>query len=263
VEEIGEGEVEVETGWAEYSHNRYFNVRAGKQRSPQYFWAHRYPNLTLSTDLPIHLRELFPPELVGVMVHGSAATPVGASEFNVGYRAYVANNQVVGLNRQDRSDRKAFGGRLQFQFPVSGPWKRLDVAVDAYKGRFEGEEEHLVTDTVWGLEEQIEVGPFQLYSEYARGNSLGVTRHGYYVQPAVRLHERWVGFYRLERLDSEQIDRNELRHQGGINFRPYPQIAVKFEYYRSLPRERGGVHFGESEEKKPFNGIAAAAVFFF
>ena len=30
---------------------------------------------------PIYLRELFPPELVGVMLHGQVSRPVGSSEF--------------------------------------------------------------------------------------------------------------------------------------------------------------------------------------
>src|SRR5688572_29541679 len=73
----GEGQVAVENAWMEYNHNRLFSVRVGKQLSPQYWWQNHYPNLTLSTALPIYLRELFPAELVGVTVQGSAARPVG------------------------------------------------------------------------------------------------------------------------------------------------------------------------------------------
>jgi hypothetical protein len=53
----GEGEVAVESAWMEYNHNRLLSVRVGKQLSPQYWWQHRYPNLTLSTALPIYLRK--------------------------------------------------------------------------------------------------------------------------------------------------------------------------------------------------------------
>ncbi|MBC8106784.1 MAG: hypothetical protein H7Z14_09360, partial [Anaerolineae bacterium] len=88
----GEGQVAVENAWMEYNHNRFLSVRFGKQLSPQYWWQNHYPNLTLSTTLPIYLRELFPAELVGVTVQGSTARPVGTSEFGVGYKFYVANN---------------------------------------------------------------------------------------------------------------------------------------------------------------------------
>ena len=84
----------------------------GKQLSPQYWWQNHYPNLTLSTALPIYLRELFPAELVGVMVQGSAARPVGTSEFGVGYKFYVANNNFEG-NSRTRSARRQVVGRAR------------------------------------------------------------------------------------------------------------------------------------------------------
>jgi hypothetical protein len=48
-----------------------------------------------------------------------------------------------------------------------------------------------------------------------------------------------------------------------VNYRPYPQIALKGEFYRSQPLERDFVHAEEGEENGPFNGFATAAVFFF
>jgi hypothetical protein len=100
-----------------------------------------------------------------------------------------------------------------------------------------------------------------LNAEYARGRWLGLTRFGYYVQPAVRLQDQWVAFYRIEGLESQRVQRAEQRHLLGINFRPVSQIAVKVEYYRSIALERA---FILSEEgRKSFNGLAAAAAFFF
>src|SRR3954468_5099507 len=130
----GEGQVAVENAWMEYNHNRFLGVRFGKQLSPQYWWQNHYPNLTYSTDLPIYLRELFPAELVGVMVQGSAARPVNASEFGVGYKVYVANNNFEGNSRTDLRDGKAWGARGQLRFPTGGAVKRFDVAADIYRG---------------------------------------------------------------------------------------------------------------------------------
>jgi hypothetical protein len=257
----GEGQVAVENAWMEYSHSRFVNVRVGKQLSPQYWWQNRYPNLTLSTDLPIHLRELFPPELVGVMVHGSAASPVGASEFGLGYRFYISNNQFEGNSRTDRRDGKSWGGRLQLRFPTAGRLRRLDVAADLYRGQVGLVTQELVADNVFGFEGQLEVDRFLFQGEYARGRTLGTTRFGYYLQPAVRLHDEWVTFYRAERLESPLSHRAEMRHLAGLNFRPFPQIAIKGEYYRALPLGRSYI---ESEEAlRRVNGFAAAAVFFF
>ena len=257
----GEGQVAVENGWMEYNHNRYLGVRVGKQLSPQYWWQNHYPNLTYSTDLPIYLRELFPPELVGVTVQGTATRPVGSSEFGVGYKVYVANNDFEGNNLTDLRDGKAWGGRLQVRFPTSGALKRFDVAGDVYQGHLGMVGGELADDKVAGFEEQLEVSRFMLNSEYARGRSEGSTRSGFYVQPAVRLNPDWLTFYRVEQLESPRLQRAEIRHLAGINYRPYSQIALKLEYYRSVPLIRSFIL--SDEERKAFNGFATAAVFFF
>ncbi len=259
----GEGQVAVENAWLEYNHNRHLNIRAGKQLSPQYWWQNHYPNLTYSTDLPIYLRELFPPELVGVTVQGSGATPVGASEFAVAYKFYVANNDFEGNSRTDLRSGKAVGGRVQVRFPTKGALKRFDVAGDVYRGHVSltGHAEDLADDNVTGFESQLEISRFLLNGEYARGRSMGVTRSGYYAQPAVRLSDDWLAFYRVEQLESARVQRAERRHLAGINYRPFPQIALKLEYYRSMPLIRSFILSGE--ERKPFNGVATAAVFFF
>jgi hypothetical protein len=259
----GEGQVAVENAWMEYNHSRFVSVRFGKQLSPQYWWQNHYPNLTLSTALPIYLRELFPAELVGVTVQGAVARPVGASEFGVGYNFYVANNNFEGNSRTDRRDGKSWGARGQLRFPTAGALRRFDVAADVYRGHVGLTDKSLADDNVYGFETQVEISRFLLQTEWARGKSLEMERTGYYVQPAIRLHEDWISFYRAEQLESPRIRRAERRHIAGLNYRPYPQIALKGEFYRSQPLEREFMHVEGDAESKPFNGFATAAVFFF
>lgn len=258
----GEGQVAVENAWIEYNHNPYFNVRVGKQLSPQYWWQHRYPNLTYSTTMPIYLRELFPPELIGVMVRGQVTRPVGASEFGIGYSVYTSNNNFEGNSQSDLREGKAWGARVQVRFPTGGLLKRFDVAADLYRGHSAFEEgAELAEDDVNGFEGQLEFGRLFVNGEYARGESEGVKRTGYYFQPAVQLHRDWIGFYRLEDLESPRLQRAERRHLAGVNYRPFAQVAVKGEWYRSIPLNRAFIV--SEEERKSFNGFAAAAVFFF
>ncbi len=259
----GEGQVAVENAWMEYNHNRLLSMRVGKQLSPQYWWQNHYPNLTLSTTAPIYLRELFPAELVGVMVQGSAARAVGASEFGAGYKFYVANNNFEGNSRADLRDGKSWGARGQLRFPARGALRRLDVAADVYRGHVGLTNDALAEDNVFGWEAQLQVSDFLLQTEWARGKSLEQTRTGFYLQPAWRVDEDWITFYRVEQLESPRIRRAERRHIGGVNFRPYPQIALKGELYRSQVLERDFLHAEEGGDAKPFNGFAAAAVFFF
>ena len=121
------------------------------------------------------------------------------------------------------------------------------MAADIYRGNVGLTNNELVEDNVFGFEAQLEVSRFLLQTEWARGKSLGLTRTGYYVQPALRLHEDWITFYRAEQLESPRIQRAERRHLAGLNYRPYPQIAIKGEFYRSQPLERDFLHT-EGEE---------------
>src|SRR5688572_21003376 len=165
----GEGQVAVENAWMEYNHNRLLSVRVGKQLSPQYWWQNHYPNLTLSTSLPIYLRELFPAELVGVTLQGTTAAPVGTSELGLGYKFYVANNNFEGNSRTDRQDGKSWGARGQLRFPTGGALRRFDVAADLYRGHVGLSNNELAEDNVFGLETQLEVSQFLFQSEWARG----------------------------------------------------------------------------------------------
>lgn len=263
--ETANGEIKIENAWMEYNHSRHFNVRVGKQLFPQYWQTYHYPSLAFSTQRPINTAgTLFPREFVGAMIYGSTSAPAGASEFGVGYKVYVGNNQVPDFGRRDETDGKAVGGKLQFQFPVAGRLKKFAVAADVYKGKLTNEDVTLGSDTIWGLDTQLEVDRFLFLGEYARGNSLGTRRYGYYLQPAVRLAPQWVAFYRNERVDDPRPVRGGtigIRHATGINFRPVPQISFKAEFFRTLPRLRA---FGASDPKnKPTNGLATSAVFFF
>ena len=116
------------------------------------------------------------------------------------------------------------------------------MAVDIYRGNVGLANNELAEDNVVGFETQLEVSQFLFQSEWARGKSLGQTRTGYYLQPAFRIDEDWIAFYRLEQLESPRIVQAERRHLAGVNFRPYPQIAFKGELYRSQPLERDFIH---------------------
>ena len=105
----GEGQVAVENAWMEYNHNQYLNVRVGKQLSPQYWWQHRYPNLTYSTTLPIYLRELFPPELIGVMVRGQVTQTGGHVRIRSRLFAVRVEQQLRGQQPVRLGERQVVG----------------------------------------------------------------------------------------------------------------------------------------------------------
>ena len=120
----------------EYNHNRFLSVRFGQAAVAAVLVAESLsePDAIRPT-LPIYLRELFPAELVGVMVQGSAARPVGKSELGVGYKFYVANNNFEGNSQTDLRDGKAWGARGAGALPdAADRCRRFDVAADIYRG---------------------------------------------------------------------------------------------------------------------------------
>lgn len=258
----GEGTVAVRNAWVEYDHSRELNVRVGKFLSPQYWWQNRYPNVVYTTDIPLHLRELFPPELVGAMVSGVVARPAGDSELGVGYKLYVSNTESEQAFRGDIIDEKSWGGRAELHLPAMGRLRLLNVAADIYRGRtaLEGGT-GVVENHVWGVEGQMELDRFSLRTEYAQGRWLDNTRFGYYVQPAVRLADDWLAYYQLEGLESPRVQAAELRHLAGVNFKPFPEVAIKAEYYRTVPLDRSFIEHEEGRDA--FNGFAAALALFF
>jgi hypothetical protein len=149
------------------------------------------------------------------MFQGNAARPVGNSELGFGYKFYVANNNFEGNSQSDLSDAKSWGARGQVRFPVSGAVRRIDVAADIYRGKVGLTDNTLAEDNVFGFESQIEISSFLFQTEWARGKSLEQTRTGFYLQPAWRIDEDWITFYRAEQLESPRIPaRGAPPHRG-------------------------------------------------
>ena len=238
------------------------SVRFGRQLSPQYLVAEPLSEPD-ALDRAAHLPPRAVPGGTGRRDGSGVRRPAGRVRLSsgVGYKLYVANNNFEGNSRADLRDGKSWGARGQVRFPTGGALRRFDVAADIYRGHVGLTTNELVEDNVMGFESQLEVSSFLFQTEWARGKSLEQTRTGYYLQPALRIDEDWIAFYRVEQLSSPRIRQAERRHMAGLNYRPYPQIAFKGELFRSEPLEREFIH--SEEERKPFNGFAAAAVFFF
>ena len=68
-------------------------------------------------------------------------------------------------------------------------------------------------------------------------------------------------FYRVEQLESPRIQRAERRHLAGLNYPAVRADRAQGGVLPRLPLERSFI--SSEEERKPFNGFATAAVFFF
>ena len=144
--EIGQvnrsGEVIIERAWAEWEYRDWFKLRGGTFFIPYGIWnlEHGAPIL-LSTFTPILLRrQIFPERTTGVQANGL----VGFDFFDLKYYAWVGNGKVqieeAALPTQDNQNNKAYGGRLEFQFPYTGIFRELAFGISGYTGKVQGQE---------------------------------------------------------------------------------------------------------------------------
>jgi hypothetical protein len=85
----GTGGVLVESAWAEYLHADWLKARAGKLLLPRYWNVNHDPNVMLSSERSLMVKEIYPGDGTGLMFHGTAfVRDVGAT-----YHLYVTNGE--------------------------------------------------------------------------------------------------------------------------------------------------------------------------
>jgi len=215
----GNGELKVETAWAEYLHAEWLHVRGGKLLLPQYWNVNHYPNVVLSTERPLMVRALYPADTTGLMAYGTAYV----GQLGTTYHLYYGNGQSADRSHTDDNEGKEVGGQLTFHLDqlVDGV-ARMNVGIGAMS-------DPTATDhnDVYGLDTQINAGRYELLAEYAKRAS-DASGEGFYVQPSARVWREVRCFYRYEFTDFENAPRQE-RHTLGVNFRPQPDVSRKLE----------------------------------
>jgi hypothetical protein len=259
------GELEIETAWLEYRHSDHLRMRAGKLLLPQYWQTYHYPNLTQSTLPPLMVGNVFPKSIVALQASGDWWTDNGRA---ISYALYVGNGGDAEQHELDQNDNKAVGGRLTLRLAGRNKpaWlDTLDLSVSGYVG----DDEDGRSESILGFDTQIRAGRTELLAELAHGNQAKYSRRhfrwfhggsgeslGFYVQPSYRLAPQWHVFYRYDYLDLDDdswTPFDEKRHTLGVNFRPRPNISLKFELFHGEPEAHND----------DFNGLASSVVFNF
>jgi hypothetical protein len=208
----------MEYGWFEYRAADALVVRGGKFLLPQYWNVNHYAPVVLSTMRPLVVRNVFPTDTVGMMLHGKVFPgATGAS-----YSVYYANGQST--TATDDNPNKAVGGHVTVHLGEAVPWfSRLDLGASVHSeraaslgGGFD----------VVGADAQVNTTRYELLFEYAH-RAANPDVEGFYLQPSVRLFAEVRGFYRYDYLDDGANP--ETRHTVGVNWRPEPNVSLKLE----------------------------------
>ncbi|MBI5136879.1 MAG: hypothetical protein HZA24_06020 [Nitrospirae bacterium] len=211
----GDGQVKLENAWVEYNHGGAVNLRAGKLFLPQYWNVNHYPTTVLTTQRPLMVRAVFPADITGVMLHGTAFS----GDVGYGYRLYTGNGQGPNPSATDDNENKAVGLHLTLHLGDTLPGvSRLDLALTGYSERTAAG-----AHDIHGAEAQLDAGRLGLLAEYAAGAEADT--EGFYVQPAWRLTGTLFGVYRYDYLDDGA--RAVVRHTAGVDWRPVPNLSLK------------------------------------
>jgi len=216
----GKGAVKAENAWLERVVSDVLTVRTGKFLLPQYWNVNHYPNIVLSTNRPLMVRDVFPIDTTGVMAFGNRYRGrLGAT-----WNAYVGNGDTTGAT--DDNNNKAAGGRLTLHLAeLWAPLVRMDVGGAVHSERAGSGATRDAMD-VWGVDAQFNSRIVEVLFEYARRNA-DQPHEGLYVQPSVKVADTVRLFYRYDWLDMGVL--NQTRHTGGVNVQPRPDLAVKVE----------------------------------
>jgi len=241
----GTGAVLVESAWVEYLHGDWFEVRGGKLLLPQYWNVNHYPNVVLSTERPLMVKEIYPGEGTGLMVHGTTyGRDVGAT-----YHLYVTNGED--RVSEDDNNGKAVGGRVTVHLAslVDG-FSRFDIGASGYHENAPG---HGGSDDVYGFDAQINTAHLELLTEFASETEDGQNNEGFYVQPSARVYREVRLFYRYGYADAGGI--RQSRHTAGVNVRPMPNVSLKLEVNDN--------EVADGDTTEDWQGMATSVAIFF
>jgi hypothetical protein len=216
----GKGAVKAENAWLEHVFSDALTVRTGKFLLPHYWNVNHYPNIALSTNRPLMVRQVFPTDVVGLMAYGNRFHgSLGAT-----WHAYVGNGESA--TGTDDNENKAAGAHLTLHLgELWAPFVRMDVGAAVHSERTGSGAASDATDA-WGVDAQFNSHVVEVLFEYAR-RVADQNREGLYVQPSVKVADRVRLFYRYDRLDDGASD--QTRHTAGVNVLPRPDLALKLE----------------------------------
>lgn len=241
----GRGAVNAENAWLERVFSDALTLRTGKFLLPQYWNLNHYPNIVLSTNRPLMVRQVFPADTTGLMAYGNRYHGrLGAT-----WHAYLGNGESTSAT--DDNENKAAGAHLTVHLAdLWAPLVRMDVGGGVHTERAGSGAASDAVD-VWGVDAQFNSHAVELLFEYARRNA-DQAREGLYVQPSVGVSDTVRVFYRFDRLDTGTLD--QTRHTGGVNLQPRPDVALKLEVNTNRFRHSA---------RDSFEQVAASVAMFF
>lgn len=218
-------------GWTNYQLNDKFQIRMGRIITPHgVINIEHFPATLLDPEQPQFLRPfsgntLFPNFSTGIMGHGKFF--IGNSANNINYAVYLSNFTA-------EPEKHVSGARIAFDVG-----QVFSVGTNYSHGNRTSAERNYA---LRGLDCKFDYNEFLIKTEYYKTTEDEGDRKGYYFQPAFRLTDKWIAFYRYDFLDTGTTSSAGTKENVvGLNFMPSNNIRLRAIYKRTK--------FDESRDK--------------
>lgn len=208
--------------WGQYHQSDLLNLQFGRFITPHgIINIEHFPASLLDTEQPMFLRP-FPGQTV--FANFTNGLNVSGSKFTTDrdYLSYAVYGGVWAGN----STNPSFGGRLAYTWGDAG----LTVGVNGSSG-------DRSSDTggdrfyLGGFDILFDHGPILWKSEFfTTSEGVGGDKLAYYTQPAIRLSDKWIVFYRYDFLDNGAIGGESVENVGGVVFNPIKNVRFRTIY---------------------------------
>lgn len=217
-----QGKVDVERLYGEYSFSSQLNLRAGRFLTPVGRWnqIHAQP-LVWTTIRPMATRYLFPLNIDGLMLHGTAALDhFGWNGRTLEYSAYVEVIRDMEQDHHEAEYQRTRGARLLFNGEMD-----IGLSLAQFEEGLPGHPRYrlLGIDFVTGQDGWEASG--EIYRRFEHGDG----GHGGYLQGVAPLGGAWSALARYESYQQRDDDSTE-RWLVGTAWKPRENDIFKLEY---------------------------------
>ncbi len=228
------GQIFLEAMNVDYSPSDSWGARAGRFFTPAGIWSvEHYPPFVATQERPLHIREIFPQLIDGIMVHGG----VPFSDTFLSYDVYVGNGEGSSAH-SDNNHKKAIGARVSLQVPW---FTRFELGSSAYTDTLNGAHESETSKVATGLHAKVREGRVGFQAEWASAryqpqSSADYTTSGYYAQIGVDVSAATYG-YRYDFFEDYDVVNSRtsdtVRNTVFVNYRVHKNIVLKLEHHQT------------------------------
>lgn len=229
--------------WANYMHRDSLNIQVGRYITPfGIINIEHFPAILLDTEQPQFLRPfsgdtIFPNFITGAQAHGKFFLDEDILQYNL----------YTGVFTGSTPEQFYSGARVAYTHGTFGATLGLNVGTGKRSLTPTAPDTTRIgnnaTFYMYGVDLLIDKGPILWKNELFftdEDNGAGGNRAGFYTQPAYRITEEWIVFYRYDFLNDGKIQvvpagggprlhtpGNSTEHVVGLNYLPVPNVRLR------------------------------------